>query len=127
MVDVSSERVGERLCSQNGGVGVVALAEIKKTGQTGVAEVAEVEVVEAILGTAQGEDHGVVAKCLGELGEVLALVLATVATSDDKDALQLTCLDCVDHLKRNGGIWSHVIFHWFSVSNTNNNTTKLEL
>ena len=107
MVDVGSESVGERLCSQDGGVGVVALAEIEKTRQTSVAQVTEVQVVEAILGTAEGEDHGIVAEGLGELGEVLTLVLAAVATADDKDALQFTCLDRVDHLKQNGGIWSH--------------------
>ena len=101
MVDVGSERVSKCLRSQDGRVGVIALAQVEQAGQASVTEVPEVQMVEAVLGTAEGEYHCVFCQSLCKLGEVLAFILAAVASSHDKDALQLTRLDSVNYLKQN--------------------------
>ena len=98
MMYIGPERVCQGLRDQDRRVRVVALPEIQQSRQPRVGEIAEVGVVEAVLGAAEGQDHGVVVECARELREILALVLAPVAAADDEDPLQLARLDGVDHL-----------------------------
>ena len=107
MMYIGPECVRQGLRDQDRRVRVVALPEIQQSRQPGVGEIAEVGVVEAVLGAAQGEDHGVVVQCARELREILALVLAPVAAADDEDPLQLARLDGVDHLRQNNVGYRH--------------------
>ena len=100
MVYIGPERVRQGLSDQDRRVRVVALPEIQQSRQPGVGEIAKVGVVEAVLGAAEGQDHGVVVQRARELREILALVLASVAAAHDEDPLKLARLDGVDHLRQ---------------------------
>ena len=100
IVDAALERLGQRQCQLDGGVGIVALAHVQQTGNA--ADVAEIELVELVLAAAQGEQQAVLGGGLGKLGKVGALGLVAVTTAHQEEMADLAGLDLVDH--RGGGL-----------------------